>query len=317
MAVSQSEHPASDTGDLDRDYRRLKGEILAELPERRRLCLYHPAWTAAAALILLAAVWLRLGHRHEPMAPSRKPPPASRTPADSIGGARERLPPSRPGSSPGPTSRPAEPANPILAEAAVSLSEVQVGENQAAPEAEIIFLASPAAPPELIRRPRPVDAGKLALDLAALAGLQIGSGDWDDAKQTIGMLSKYSPEKADELSSLLVSVRDAASPADNEPTAALENAAAVEEEATEEKGPAEAGTFASAGIEEAGTISPAGSETVREAAAHRQVDEAEAEPGEARAWILPAPAAEWEFPIGAALRPSRSYFSTDPYVRDN
>ena len=207
MAANQPEPPVSAPSDLDQDYQLLRKEILAEMPERWRSCLYHPAWTAAAALLLLGVILLHLTYRGDPTKPRREPP-ASRPPITSVREARDRLPPSRPALN-AEAGRAAEPVAPALTEASVFLSEIRAGENQAAREAEIIFLAAPPAPPELIRRPQPIDTGKLALDLAALAGLQIGGGDWDDAEQTVGMLGKYAPDKAAELSALLAAIRSA------------------------------------------------------------------------------------------------------------
>ena len=61
----------------------------------------------------------------------------------------------------------------------------------------------PENPPRMIARPTPIDTVKLARDLSTLAGMQIGSGDIADAWITIGMLRRYDPEKANELTAIL------------------------------------------------------------------------------------------------------------------
>lgn len=57
--------------------------------------------------------------------------------------------------------------------------------------------------PRLVERPSPIDTEKLALDLATQAGINIGSGDWELAREAVALLRKYDPQKAAELAALI------------------------------------------------------------------------------------------------------------------
>jgi hypothetical protein len=92
----------------------------------------------------------------------------------------------------------------MLAEAAAAIAPA----GEKAPETTSQF---PAADPlQLIERPKPIDDDKLSWDLAVLAGLQIGGKEWDDAEQTIALLSRRHPEKAAILAEMLAAGRSAA-----------------------------------------------------------------------------------------------------------
>ncbi len=67
----------------------------------------------------------------------------------------------------------------------------------------IIDMVGEFEPPQLIERPTPIDTVKLARDLTFLAGMQIGNNELSDAWITVGMLRKYDPEKANELTLVL------------------------------------------------------------------------------------------------------------------
>lgn len=70
----------------------------------------------------------------------------------------------------------------------------------------IVDMVSGMEPPRFVARPDGVDTIKLARDLIFMAGMQMGHGELGEAEITIGLLRKYDPEKATELTGILAAM---------------------------------------------------------------------------------------------------------------
>ncbi len=106
-------------------------------------------------------------------------------------------------------------------------------EPEPAQEPTIVGISPGDEPPRLIERSEAVDTAKLALDLAFLAGIQMGQGELSEAWITIGMLRRYDAKKAAELAEMLT---------DMEKQADLAEAEAAKAEATDKEAKAGAET---------------------------------------------------------------------------
>ncbi|MDR1535200.1 MAG: hypothetical protein LBU64_08915, partial [Planctomycetota bacterium] len=160
------------------------------MPARWKTCLFHPVWAAISAILFLGALLMPHSNRRPDVYPNSPP---SRFPSSPI----RHLPPFQSGDkNPAPAVY-AQPKPPILAEAAESLDFPLKGD-------PVFILPFPSGEsPILLKRPRAVDTRQLALDLAVLAGLQIGGGEWGDAGESIDLLRRYSPETAGKLGEML------------------------------------------------------------------------------------------------------------------
>ncbi|MDR2392351.1 MAG: hypothetical protein LBE84_11825, partial [Planctomycetota bacterium] len=186
------------------DFAGLKAKILAGTPLGWRARVFHPAWPVAAGVFLASAILIHVSPRRNAIVGIGTMPTlprAARISSEAGTAIQKRLPESRPASSAAGTL-PLQPDSLLLieAEAALELETIPAG-------AEIMLLTPLSGLPPLIDRPRSLDIQKLALDLAVLAGMQIGAGEWDDAGRTIVMLRRYLPEKAAELDEALIGAR--------------------------------------------------------------------------------------------------------------
>ncbi len=101
--------------DMEKEFARLKEEVMRDAPKGLRSWLFHPAWTVAASVIFLCALLMHLSPRMQasrtmviPAAPTRSDEAARQI------RLRERIPPSEPRSASAP---PAGEPPPILSEA--------------------------------------------------------------------------------------------------------------------------------------------------------------------------------------------------------
>ncbi len=101
--------------DMEKEFARLKEEVMRDAPKGLRSWLFHPAWTVAASVIFLCALLMHLSPRMQaertiviPAAPTRSAEAARQI------RLRERIPPSEPRSA---SSLPAGEPPPILSEA--------------------------------------------------------------------------------------------------------------------------------------------------------------------------------------------------------
>ncbi|MCC8165576.1 MAG: zf-HC2 domain-containing protein [Planctomycetes bacterium] len=101
--------------DMEKEFARLKEEVMRDAPKGLRSWLFHPAWTVAASVIFLCALLMHLSPRMQasrtmviPAAPTRSDEAARQI------RLRERIPPSEPRSA---SSPPAGEPPPILSEA--------------------------------------------------------------------------------------------------------------------------------------------------------------------------------------------------------
>jgi hypothetical protein len=253
--------------DLDREFARLKEEVLREIPKGWRTWLFHPAWTVAASVIFICALLIHFSPRLNQVE-TRFLPSMPLTRDDDVVRRireRERLPASQPRQMdeavPG-----AAGAAPILQEAAVinAMPEVLVAippavvpaatsatapvqaETPAPPEESpapdsgdshpelpsgptpieileslgektralaanddsrvvVLDALDAAGAPQLIERLPAYDPAERIQSLITLAGMQMATGEFVDAWQTVGLLERYD---ADAAAALGVTLRD-------------------------------------------------------------------------------------------------------------
>ncbi len=279
--------------DLDREFARLKEEVLREIPKGWRTWLFHPAWTVAAAVIFLCALLIhfspRLNQLETRFLPSmpltrdddvvrrirereRLPASQPRRAGDAVPGAAgaapilqeavainaipevpvaaarlisvrpavqpdeqpDALPDAQPAAEPvQPDERPApEPGDsgPELPPGPTPIGVLEsLGEKTRAlagnGDARVVILNGPdaAAAPQLIERPPAYDPAERIRSLTALAGMQMASGEFVDAWQTVGLLERYDDAAAAALGVTLrdvekaVRAKDAAPPPEQKP----------------------------------------------------------------------------------------------------
>lgn len=135
--------------DLDREFARLKEEVLREIPKGWRTWLFHPAWTVAAAVVFACAVLIHFSPRMNPVETRYIPTAPAGRDDDVVRKLRERerLPASMPRERGDEEAVPAiGSAEPILETAVIINETVPDIPVPAAPEAETAPEAN--VPPE-------------------------------------------------------------------------------------------------------------------------------------------------------------------------
>lgn len=112
--------------DIDKEFAKLKEEVLQEVPRGWRTWLFHPAWTVAASVIFVCAVLIHFSPRMRQMETRYMPAaPMSREATSRQIRDRERLPTSQPRAEADAPSL-SEPAPPVLEEAAALSEELEL-----------------------------------------------------------------------------------------------------------------------------------------------------------------------------------------------
>lgn len=198
--------------------------VLIHVSPRNRIIIREPAPPPAATFRLAEPARQRLrlpeapprrAEEAGPSAAASAPPP--RIPASLAEGRAVALPHAEES---GP--RPPEPVMAAPAAAAPAQGRVRGGPEPVPPEMleryaadsppEALFMdISPALePPQVVARPTPLDVQQSIRNLTALAGMQIGGGEYDEARATIELLRRHDARQADAMSDLLEKAEAAA-----------------------------------------------------------------------------------------------------------